>query len=306
MGELAALLVGALAGGAAAGVVGTLLVARILRRRVGHIVQVADGVAGGDLARRAPVGSRGDPLTPLSAAVNAMLDRIASLVENLQQVSTDVAHDLRTPLTRIRSGLEAVAESDDPARLRAAVANAIGEGDDLLALFTSILRIAEVERGGAAVVATPIDLAEVAALMAEAYAPAVEDGGRSLKLDARGPVPACADRSLLCHALANLLDNAQIHTPPGTTIVLSARHHDGAVVLGVADDGPGVPPGDRDRVVRRFARLDRSRATPGHGLGLNMAAAVARAHGGSLALGDAEPGLAVEIALPTRAGFDIS
>ena len=300
--EFAILLAAALAGGAAAGVVGTLLVARMIHRPLESIIAVAADIAGGDLKQRVLVGSRRSPLDRLSQAINAMLDRIATLIDNLQQVSTDVAHDLRAPLTRIRSGLEVVAESDDPARLRAAVAKAIHEGDDLLALFGAILRIAEVERGGGAIVAAPVDLSEIASLMTDAYAPAVEDGGRSLRFDAPEPVPACADRSLLCQALANLLDNAQIHTPVGTAIVLSARCRNGAAVLGVADDGPGVSAGDRDRVVRRFARLDHSRGTPGHGLGLNMAAAIAHAHGGTFVLGDAQPGLVAEIVLPTANG----
>lgn len=291
----------ALAVVAATSVAGAVLLVRSLRRRLRRIGEVAAAIASGDLARRVPVGVRHDEFNRLGRAVNAMLDRITSLVENLRQVSTDVAHDLRTPLARIRAGLESVADEDDPARLRSAIVKAISEGDDLLALFGAILRIAEVERGGAAVVTAPVDLAEVAAYMTEAYAPAVADGGRTLRLDAPLPVHVRADRALLFQALANLIDNAQLHTPPGTTIAVGAGRRDEAAVLCVADDGPGVPMGDREHVTRRFARLERSRTTPGHGLGLNMVSAIARAHGGSFELGDAAPGLLAEIVLPKAA-----
>jgi hypothetical protein len=219
-------------------------------------------------------------------------------MENLRQVSTDLAHDLRTPLGRLRAGLEVALDGDDPARMRATVGEAVRHADELLALFGAILRIAEVERGDARASFADVDLAEIAADLFDSYAPAVADGGRSLRLEASPPVRVRADRALLAQAVANLIDNAQIHTPVRTAIVVAAEQRDGIGRLIVADTGPGVDAADRERITQRFVRLERSRTTAGHGLGLNMVAAIARAHSGMLEITDNQPGLRVAIIFP--------
>jgi hypothetical protein len=212
-----------------------------------------------------------------------------------------MAHELRTPLGRMRMALEDALRETDAGRVRALVGRALDHGDDLSSLFASLLRIAEIERCGIADRCEPSDLEAVAAALFEAYAPAVEDGGRSLTLRTHGPAMATADRALVAQALANLLDNAQLHTPPGTNVTIEVDHADGRVRVTVLDDGDGVAEADRQRITERFVRIRRERPTPGHGLGLSMVAAVATACGGGLEIADAGPGLRVTLSLPSDA-----
>jgi signal transduction histidine kinase len=221
-----------------------------------------------------------------------MLDRITQLMENLRQVSSDVAHDLRTPLLRLRNQLEQVGTVEGAAR------RAIEQGDALLALFASILRIAEIESGALTWSFVPTDISALARDMAESYAPALFDGGRVLTWTIDADVLVVGDRTLLAQAIINLLDNAGRHTPPGTNIELVLSCDARLAFLSIADNGPGVAHADRERILQRFVRGEASRTTPGNGLGLSLVSAVAAAHGGGVAVNDNEPGFRLLLTLP--------
>jgi len=281
------------------GIVAALLLGSYLRRRLERLSAPARAIVGGDLDRRMPVGAGHDEFDQLALALNAMLDRIAHLLENLRQVSSDVAHDLRTPLARLRGQLEAALDGPrEGAAYRSGLKRAIAQSDDLLRLFAAILRISEVEGGAVTRTFARIDLTDLVTDLCDSFAPAIADGGRTLACDAAPGLALNGDRELIAQALVNLLDNAQHHTPPGTRITVAAAGEAANVRLTVADNGPGVAPGDRDRITRRFARLDSSRATPGHGLGLNLVVAVAQVHGGAVTIEDNQPGLRVTMTLP--------
>ena len=274
------------------GGIGAFVLGHYLQRRLGAISGTALAIVAGDLDNRVPVGRRGDEFDEVAGAINAMLDRIAGLMTNLRQVSSDVAHDLRTPLVRLRNQLELVGTVDG------AAARAIEQGDELLKLFGAILRVTEVEAGGLSHSFVTLDLSALAEDVGESFLPAIADSGRHLTLSIAPGVAVPGDRELLAQALTNLLDNAIVHTPLGTGIRLSLAAETGRICLCVEDDGPGVPPADRDRLTRRFFRSEASRTTPGNGLGLSLVAAVAAAHGGSVEIGDAPGGLQVRIILP--------
>jgi signal transduction histidine kinase len=281
------------------GLIGALILGGYLRRRLARISGTAQAIVSGDLERRVPVGARGDEFDQLALVLNAMLDRIAQLLENLRQVSGDVAHDLRTPLARLRNQLaETLDGKGDAAAARAALERAIGQSDELLSLFAAILRISEVEGGALARTFARIELSELIQDLCDSYAPAVSDGGRSLKCAVDPGIMLHGDWELIAQAVINLLDNAQHHTPPGTQITVAAEAGADWIRLSVADDGPGVAAEDWPRIVRRFARLDASRTRPGHGLGLNLVAAIAAAHGGEVLIDDNRPGLRVTLLLP--------
>ncbi|MDB5706690.1 MAG: sensor histidine kinase [Sphingomonas bacterium] len=281
------------------GIVGALILGSYLRRRLDRISGTARAIMSGDLERRMPVGARGDEFDDLALTLNAMLDRIEQLMDNLRQVSSDVAHDLRTPLARLRNQLAGTLDGGgDAATTRAALERAIDQSDDLLSLFAAILRISEVEAGALARTFAPIDLSDLLTDLCDSYAPAISDGGRSLGCEIDPGIGVHGDRELIAQAVINLLDNAQRHTPPGTHIVLAVDANEDTVRLSVADDGPGVARADWPRIVRRFTRLDSSRTTPGHGLGLSLVAAIAAAHGGDVVIGDNAPGLRVTMTLP--------
>lgn len=287
------------------GVVGAVLLGGYLRQRLETVGETAEAIARGNFGRRVPVSARGDEFDRLGMALNTMLDRIVQLLENLRQVSSDVAHDLRTPLARLRGQVELALgtgeAAGDPAVQRAALERALKQSDDLLNLFAAILRISEVEGGALKRGFTLVDVSRLAEDLHEAYVPAVTDGGRSIESRIEPGLTVRGDRELIAQGLINLLDNAQRHTPLGTHILLAARAAGpSGVELIVADNGPGVPEKDRERVVRRFVRLDPSRGEGGHGLGLNLVAAIAAAHDGRLIIGDNAPGLRVTLLLCGR------
>ncbi|MBV9930507.1 MAG: HAMP domain-containing protein [Alphaproteobacteria bacterium] len=282
----------------ALGMGGALLLGGYLRSRLNAISRAAEAVVGGNLARRMPIGPRGDEFDRLARSLNAMLDRIGSLIENVRQISTDVAHDLRTPLARLRNRLEAGLATAAPGREAALIEDALHRVDDVLALFAAILRIAEVEGGQIRHSFVPVDLSVLASEVAESYFPAVAEGGRALAASVEPNLVVRGDRELLAQALVNLIENAQAHTPSGTHIEICVEAADGAARLVVADDGPGVPEDQRGRIVERFIRLEGSRSGQGHGLGLNLVAAVAALHGGTLRFTDNRPGLRAALELP--------
>lgn len=302
-------LLGSLAAGFIAilglGAAGTIFFGRHLRRRLETISSTAEAIVVGNLQQRVSVGPSGDEFDRAGASLNAMLDRIAQLVENLRQVSSDVAHDLRTPLQHLRGAVEnGLKGPQDVAPLRNALESALGQSDSVLALFEAILRICEVETGGAKERFETIDMAALAARVSEMYGPAIEDGGRKLAFESDAAIPVRGDRELLIQMMANLLDNAALHTPAGTKVMMSVRRTGAQVHLTVSDTGPGVPETDRERITQRFVRLDRGRTTSGHGLGLNLVAAIVSAHGGRLTIEDNHPGLRVNIHLPADGAAD--
>ena len=280
---------------------GFLLTGELLRR-VNAVTQTAEAIIAGDLTRRiAPTGA-GDEFDRLGATLNVMLDRIVGLMDNLRQVSDDIAHDLRTPLSRLRQSLEhtrthAAMEQD----YELAIERAIEEVDGLLATFSALLRIAQVEAGARRQAFRAVDLTEVVETVCEAYAPALEDGGRSITSDIATGVVLNGDRDLLAQMFANLIENAIGHTPPRTAIRVRLRGigTDGSGALAeVCDDGPGIPLDEHEKVFRRFYRLERSRTTPGNGLGLSAVAAIAELHGAMITLSNADPGLRVTVRFP--------
>jgi signal transduction histidine kinase len=280
----------AFAGIVALGGVGGYALSRDVGRRLAAISGTAEAIINGDLGRRVPLRGSDDDLDRLASTVNRMLDRIAALMESLKQVSSDVAHDLRTPLTRLRQRLEAgLAAPEERAQ---ALEGALADLD-------SILEIAQIESGGRRAAFRSCDLSEIAETVVEAFAPSAEDQRQALTLDIDGPARVEGDRELLTQMLVNLVENALRHAGPGARIVIAtrARSSEGAN-LSVTDDGPGVPSSERRRVLERFYRLEHSRTTPGSGLGLAMAAAVAKLHGADLQLRDASPGLDARVVFP--------
>ena len=284
----------------ALGFAGGILMSRGMRRRLDGINRAVAEIMRLGPARRMPVSELGDEFDQLAANLNAMLDQIQSLMDAVRNVGDNIAHDLRTPLTRLRSKLEmTLRHEDDATPCRAALEEAITETDKLLATFAALLTIAQVEAGSQLEDFETADLARIAEDALELYEPLAEEKGLSLVM-APGPgVPVLGNRGLIAQAAANLIDNAVKYTPAGGKISLSVRQDGAQAILRVADSGPGIPADSREKVLERFARLDVSRATPGSGLGLSLVAAVAKRHGASLTLGDNNPGLAVELAFPT-------
>jgi signal transduction histidine kinase len=290
------------------GLGGGLVVAHGFLRRVDAIAATAEAIGRGELDRRVPVrgaAAPADEMDRLGAAINAMLDRIRDLMGELRHASSAIAHDLRTPLARLRQGLEAArAGAATPAEYEAAVEAAIGETDAILRAFAALLRIAQVEAGARRAAFAPVDLSAVASELAEAYAPSAEDSGRALTADVEPGAVVNGDRELLMQTLANLLENALRHTPPGTAIAVRVARPGagGAPVLAVDDDGPGIPPEARAQVLRRFHRLDPSRSDSGSGLGLALVAAVAALHEAELDLSEGPGGRGLRAALRFPAG----
>ena len=283
------------------GLGGAVILGRYLEKRLQSISRSAEGIISGDIRRRMPVSPRHDEFDQVALTLNRMLDRIETLLENLRQVSSDIAHDLRTPLARLRNSLERGLTEDDASKHATVVEAAIKRVDEVLSLFAAILRIAEVESGETRRFFKPVDLSDLVTELAESYGPAIEDRGRTLLWSIDAGLIVEGDRELLSQAAINLLENAQQHTPPGTLIRLTATAAGKLAFLQVVDSGPGVPKGDLGRITKRFARLDRSRSTAGYGLGLNLVSAVARLHGGQLRLRSAGPGLSATIQLPVAA-----
>ncbi|MGE5562467.1 MAG: ATP-binding protein [Bacillota bacterium] len=278
---------------------GAMLFGSYLRQRLSAISGTAKVVIAGDIRERMPLSGRGDEFDDLASTLNRMLDRIQRLVENLRQVSSDIAHDLRTPLSRLRTQLERSKQvPSDPVEV---VDGAIAQLDQALALFAAILRIAEVEAGETRRYFSTVDMSALTAELAESYAPAVQDQGRTLLWSVKPDLKVLGDRELLAQAAANLIENAQRHTPPGTLIRVTLAEAGGSVCLQVIDNGPGVATADLPHIAKRFARLEASRHTRGYGLGLNLVSAVAKLHGGRLVLKNQAPGLSATIELPELA-----
>lgn len=280
-------------------------IARRVLRRIDQVSVASRRIVGGDLSGRLPVSGSGDEFDRLAVGLNDMLTKIAELMKGLKEVSDNIAHDLKTPLTRLRNRLEAaLADPTDADGHRRALEAAIEDSDSLIRTFDALLMIARVEAGSAVAAAVPIDLAAIAREVGELWEPVAEDDGVALVVEAAEPVTVSGVRELLAQALSNLVDNALKYgrvEGRDARVTIRVETVGDHALLSVADTGPGVPEADRARVLDRFTRLEASRSAPGSGLGLALAAAVARHHKGDIALSDAEPGLKVTIRLPLRA-----
>jgi signal transduction histidine kinase len=282
----------------------------VTRRTVGRIEAInatSRAIMQSGLGQRIPRRGTHDEWDELAANLNSMLDRIELLMNEVKQVTDNVAHDLRTPLTRVRGRLErAYARSGSGAADANLIADTLADLDAVLAMFTSLTRIAQIEANARTAAFRSLDLAQVARDVAELFDAAAEERGGRLEVIAQDRALINGDRDLLFDALANLIDNAIKHGRAGGQVALEVALHDGAPFVSVTDDGPGIPLADRERVLKRFYRLERSRRTPGNGLGLSLVAAVARLHGATLEMHDNAPGLAIQMTFPpiTQLGAD--
>jgi signal transduction histidine kinase len=292
------------------GLVGGFFVARRVLARIDSMTASANAIMAGELAKRLPLSGSNDELDRLAASLNAMLDRIGELMAGLKEVSDNIAHDLKTPLTRLRNGAEeALRLAANPQDYRAALERMIEESDNLIRVFNALLMIARAEAGRVVDNMTEFDAAEMARSVVELYEPLAEEAGVSLSVEAPSKLTAHGNRELVGQALANLVDNALKYAKPCQTaegsadapcaVQVSARANGaGYAEVSVADHGPGIPTADRERVLERFVRLEASRTRPGFGLGLSLVNAVMRLHGGSLKLEDNHPGLRATLSFP--------
>ncbi|MGC2202062.1 MAG: HAMP domain-containing sensor histidine kinase [Stellaceae bacterium] len=277
------------------GVAGGTVMSRNLLRRVEQVNRTSERVMAGNLSDRIPLRGTSDEFDQLAANLNRMLDQIERLMTAMREVTDDVAHDLKTPLSRLRARLErALADTSAGPRQSEAIRAAIGEADRLLATFNALLSIAQLESGAGCDRTELVDLGEVARSAAELYEPVVEEEGFTLNVAAEPGVKIHGNRHLLSQALANLLDNALKYAGGGAIDIRVFRRGEQAIVE-VADRGPGIPESDREAVLDRFVRLEPSRTTPGNGLGLSLVRAIARRHAATVALEGNHPGLRVRL-----------
>ncbi len=277
---------------------GGMILARRSERHVEVIRRALDALTGGDLSARVGTGPRwSDDLLRIGGAVNDMAQAQERSVTALRQVSSDIAHDLKTPVQRVSLQLEALADAvPETGEAAALVAQTRAEVDGISAVFQSLLQLAQVENGALKTQFAPVDLAALCRTMVEVYEPTATARDQTLLCHAPdAPLDVSGEKNLLGQMLANLIENALHHTPRGSRITVSITGDCGQVMLRVKDNGPGIPPEERARVLQRLYRLDRSRNTPGFGLGLSLVDGVARLHGAVLRLGDAQPGLEVEV-----------
>jgi signal transduction histidine kinase len=292
------------------GIAGGVFVTRRVLKRVDAMTETTQTIMRGDLSGRLPVAGTGDELDRLAGNLNAMLERIEALMHGLKEVSDNIAHDLKTPLTRLRNRCEeALRNAQDESGYRAALETTIEESDGLIRTFNALLMIARAESGQAPDAMREFDAAEVARGIGELYEPLADEKGISLTIEAPAGTMLRGNRELISQALANLVDNAIKYTAPVAAaangikpdIIVKAASEGDRILLTVSDAGPGIPDADRSRAVQRFVRLEQSRSLPGSGLGLSLAQAIAHLHGGELKLEDNKPGLRSIISLP-RAG----
>jgi signal transduction histidine kinase len=274
------------------------LIASMFVRRLDRVNAAAQVVIEGKLSQRLPVTGMGPEFDRLSDNLNRMLERIEALVTGMRQVSTDIAHDLRTPLTRLRQHLEAARESPSLETHRQAIDSATGQVDEILGMFRALLRIGSLEAGIGSDRFKSIDISEILERVATAYQPAIEDQAKALRLSIEPEISVEGDAELLAQMFNNLIENALVHTPAHTLISVNLGRDLGAVTATVSDNGPGIPVAERAHVLQRFYRLENSRSLPGTGLGLSLAAAIARLHRTELAITDNNPGLVVSIRFP--------
>ncbi|MGB8633188.1 MAG: ATP-binding protein [Xanthobacteraceae bacterium] len=274
----------------------------VTRRTVGRIESInatSRAIMKSGLGTRIPLHGTEDEWDHLAQNLNSMLERIEVLMVEVKQVSDNVAHDLRTPLTRMRARLEkASIEKSGRGHEQSLINETIADLDDVLRMFSSLTRISQVETTNKTSAFRTVDLAEIATQVAELFDAAAESEGGRVEVIGNHPAPVTADRDLLFDAVANLVDNAVKHGRPGGRVIVSTDKIDSEAVISVSDEGPGISASEFEHVFKRFYRLERSRRTPGNGLGLSLVAAVARLHGARITLSDNSPGLKVGLHFP--------
>jgi signal transduction histidine kinase len=293
---------------AALGLGGGLLASRGILGRIEAMRATSETIMAGDLSQRVPVTGGGDELDRLGQSLNGMLERIEQLMTAMREVSDNVAHDLRTPLSRLRARLESgLREAKGGGVPRETVAKSIEDTDELIKTFNAMLSLARLEAGTVGE-RSDIDVAALVCDAVELYEPLADESGLQLVVDAAPGLTVQADRQLLGQAVTNLIDNALKYGAIGkpALITVSVRAQSGQAEISVGDHGPGIAEVDRDRALKRFVRLEASRSQPGSGLGLSLVAAVAKLHGGTLRLEDNHPGLRVVIALPLAVAQTVS
>ncbi|HEY2032099.1 MAG TPA: HAMP domain-containing sensor histidine kinase [Rhizomicrobium sp.] len=285
------------------GVVGGGVMSRNLLARLDSINETSREIMAGDLARRVPVRGTGDEFDTLATSLNRMLDRIERLMRGMREVTDSVAHDLRSPLNRLRNRIDAALRHLPPESAEyAEIESAAFEIDQLIATFNALLLIAEAEAGLAREAMERIDLRDVVEGIAELYGPLAEEKGVAFEAAPSGAAMIAGNKRLIAQALANLVDNAIKYTPEGGKVRISIEDTPSGVALTVADSGIGIPPEERARVLDRFVRLEASRHSPGTGLGLSLVVAVAKLHDARLDLGDNGPGLKATLVFPRDTG----
>ena len=289
------------------GLAGGIFATRRVLKRVDAMTETTKSIMAGDLSGRLAISGTGDELDRLATHLNSMFERIELLMRGLKEVSDNIAHDLKTPLTRLRNRCEeALRHNENEAGYRATLEATIEESESLIRTFNALLMIARAESGQARENMVAVDASEIARGVGELYEPLADEKGLELTVEAPSPVLVNGNRELISQALANLVDNAIKYAQPEPSAVngqraqikVSANQYGDRIELAVADHGPGIPDGDRERVVQRFVRLERSRSEPGSGLGLSLASAVAHLHAGELQLVDNAPGLKATLTLP--------
>lgn len=282
------------------------LVGRHVLRRIHNMSETSQKIVAGKLSERLTIDGSGDEFDRLASNVNNMLNRIEGLMTGLKDVSDNIAHDLKTPLTRMRNRMEnALSGSASKAELREALEGTIVESDNLIRTFDALLRIARVEAGTSLGVDEKVDLKAVIEDVCELYDPVAEEAGVTLETELSDThIEISASRELVSQAVANLVDNAvkyaSNNNAQASRVLVKLEKTSGNAVISVKDNGPGIPVEDYDHVTKRFTRLERSRTKPGSGLGLSLVSAVVKLHGGSLTFGDNAPGLIVNMTLPTK------
>jgi signal transduction histidine kinase len=295
IGLVATLLLGALCGA---------FLAASTQHRIDAFAKTLSAVSEGQISARVPMTESGDDIDHVGTQVNQTLDHLQKLIENVNQSSSDIAHDLKKPVGRLRQRLDVAGRTaKTPAEFRAAIEVALSDLDAMIETFDALLRITQIEAGARKARFAHIDLETVLDDVADIYEAVAEDAGHTLAWTSGLFMPAIVkgDRELLLQLFANLIENAIRHCPPGTRISLTLQDATDGFKAEVSDDGPGIPQQEREKVFRRLYRLERARSTPGSGLGLTLAAAVAELHGAGIALGDRAPGLNVAITFPKAA-----
>jgi signal transduction histidine kinase len=276
--------------------IGGLLMGLSAQRRITQFNRTTRQIIAGDLSQRVPISGSRDEHEELATNVNVMLDQIESLLGGIRHVGDSIAHDLRGPLTRLRTRLEMLVRESEPSK--ESLEECLAQADELLETFNALLRIARVESGAYRSAFADIDVSQIVRDVCELYQAAAENQDVALSMECASNAQVFGDRELLAQALTNLLDNAVKYTPSGGRIEVRLTHVDRRVCISVADSGPGIAAADRERVLARFARLDQARSKPGNGLGLALVRAVAEQHDGSLSLKDNAPGLIIFLELP--------
>src|SRR6185437_3429351 len=280
-----------------------VILAHYVGGRIGDIASVANRISARDLSQRVPVSRAGDAFDRLGQQINAMLDRIGALMEELRLLTDSLAHDLRSPVSRLRAAAHAAAEVDDPAEQTELLTSVVRQADSLMRILTAVLEISRSEALTGRKQFAWFDVGELAAELAEMYDPLVEERGAALQFDRpERPVPLFGHRQLLAQAMSNLVENAIRYGSRGGEIRVAVEPGSKQIRVKVADRGPGIPAERRDEAKRRFGRLDSSRSDEGAGLGLALAEAIAHLHDGELTLEDNAPGLLTELNLPVHPG----